>query len=782
MRHIEFLPVEMRERPQWAIAGRDKRPLRATPDGQLHNAKVDEPSTWHHFHDAVAIARQHGLNVGYILTEDDPFTCIDLDVKPNTTDEDKARFRSIIETMNSFTEVSVSGNGIHIWVRGKIGRGARRDGVEIYSQGRFIICTGNAINSFPIVDRQPLLDAMVSQMHRRRELEPVLVEVPEAEDDWMIRKRAYEAANGDKFQALWDGQWADLGYPSQSEADMALINILGFYTDSNAQVRRMFRTSNLGKREKAQRDDYINRGLAQFRQEQQLEREQRALINLDQYKKTLEWQAYRAQIHANHVADEGTPQYTLRYTPPPPNAPAPAPKPVVTDEPPVDWPPGFVGHLARYIYNTAPRPVREVAIVGALGLMAGICGKAWNVGEKLDGLNLYLIVIAPSGTGKNHMYRGIGMIKQQCMTTFRDFNQFIGEQEPASAEALIKLLHKMPSAVHLYREIGKKLQRIGNLRDTHMNAMSGKILEAFDASAKGASMSGIAYSDSDKNIGVLGSVNHSIIGETTPGVFEQAVSSGMKEDGMLSRFLVIRYGGQRPQANRTETEPLDPDSVAWLAGLGARANEMLNNDYVHEIKFTPEVSAALREFDAEADSRINDTENEAFRSLWTRALVYVQKIAALLAIGDNYIEPKITLEHVNYAMALVRKSASTSLQVLSEGGGEDAGDPERMAVIRNLITRYIIEDLPKSQQRFEPLRMLNIIPQSLLLQKIQHKSVFKKHPLGSTRALELTCKAMVDIGELLPASKTDLAGRGFHGNAWMINIAPPAPGEGQQPQ
>ncbi len=47
-------------------------------------------------------------------------------------------YQRIILNFASFTEYSRSGKGFHIWVKGNIGKGRRREGVELYSQERFI--------------------------------------------------------------------------------------------------------------------------------------------------------------------------------------------------------------------------------------------------------------------------------------------------------------------------------------------------------------------------------------------------------------------------------------------------------------------------------------------------------------------------------------------------------------------------------------------------------------------------------------------------------------------
>lgn len=75
--------------------------------------------------------------------------------------------------------------------------------------------------------------------------------------DAELLARAADASNGAKFDDLWQGRW-QIHHASQSEADFALINILAFYSAAANQVVRLFRQSALGKRDKANRDDYLS--------------------------------------------------------------------------------------------------------------------------------------------------------------------------------------------------------------------------------------------------------------------------------------------------------------------------------------------------------------------------------------------------------------------------------------------------------------------------------------------------------------------------------------------
>ena len=261
------IPQELRDRPQWCLANADKRPL--TVDGRA--ASVTDPKTWNDFATVARAAVKKMMHIGYVISASDPYTCIDLDVKDNTPQDCLDRFWVIATAFDTYCEASCSGRGLHVWLKGKIGgAGIHREGVECYDAGRWMICTGNVVIQKPIACRQEMLNVLISEIRSGTQPGYIeLAEVAEIETDAIIWKRARDAGNNQKFISLCQGNWMELQYPSQSEADFALLSMFCFYTRSNEQVRRMFRQTKLGERHKTTKNDiYVNRGLRSIRDRQ----------------------------------------------------------------------------------------------------------------------------------------------------------------------------------------------------------------------------------------------------------------------------------------------------------------------------------------------------------------------------------------------------------------------------------------------------------------------------------------------------------------------------------
>lgn len=791
------IPQELRERPQWCVAGTGKEPLTLV-GGRLLNASVTEPSSWMSFNDAATAAYQHGLGIGYVLNESDPYVCVDFDVKdsisnPNnpelwTPKEMYDLMVASIKHLNSYTEQSRSGKGFHVWVRGEIKDGARKHGIELYGHARFMICTGAVTNHSLIQERNSLLAKLYDWLKPAIDSsDHALVELPEVEDDWSVLHTAYLAANSDKFCALWEGDWSGMGYPSQSEADLALLSMLTFYSPSNAQVKRLFRDSMLGKREKAiKNDSYLNRTLRTIRARESAEQSvdisamvKSADLVAEVSKERLVQQriaTLQGTTSPRAIAPLGVPQPAPPQTLPSAaaalvNAAPESVEVTRAGEVGIPWPPGPVGGIAKFIYESSYIPVKEVAIVGALGLMAGLCGRAWNIPE--SGLNLYIILIARSAIGKEGMHSGISKIVRACIKSGNPyFGNFVNFNDFASGPALTKATLEQPCFVNVSGEWGRKLKRLSqdDGRDQAMQTLRTTMTNLYQKSGAQAIAGGINYSQKDNNVGQVNGVAYSMIGESTPGTFYEALTENMMEDGFLSRFLCIEYTGDRVPANASNLQIPGKDIIDLLTAIVQVAHR--NATALEESRIVTAdtyASGVIRAFEEECRTNINMTTNESYRQMWNRASLKAQRVAALLAIGSHYIQPQINYEHITWAIDLVRRDISI-MQRRIESGDVGMNDTSRERKMLMILRHYLENDLPpKVKLKNQTFKEQGVVTRAYLQVYASQSPAFNKFRGGAVQALNLSIQALIDNGYLAEVPKEKaVKNHGFNGKMYRI--------------
>lgn len=191
-----------------------------------------------------------------MFTEEDSFVGVDLDgCRDPETGKTAAWAQDIIDRLDSYTEVSPSRTGYHVIARGSLPEGRRRNGaIEMYEEGRFFTVTGNHVDGTPIavpdrstevaeVYREYLEDPEESCRDRPSSRSSASGGSGVAADQELI-EQACNAANGDIFEQLWNGDAT--GYESHSEADMALCCYLAFWTGGNtSRMDDLFRQSGL---------------------------------------------------------------------------------------------------------------------------------------------------------------------------------------------------------------------------------------------------------------------------------------------------------------------------------------------------------------------------------------------------------------------------------------------------------------------------------------------------------------------------------------------------------
>ena len=256
--YLSNIPDELKQLNNWCVWKFEKRNGKRTKipfnaeTGEF--AKSNDKSTWSSYETAVNAEGVDGI--GFFF--EPPYLGIDID----DIDDDLHRFKqgdkldNIVSEFNeafkSYTEVSPSGNGLHIIVKGKIPGSRRRKGnIEMYDSGRFFTMTGKTIGKYKDVTE---VSEQVFKTIYEKYLPDNTVKYPTTNNyqqnihnlsEIDVINEIYKSKQAKLFDDLMKGNYEPY-YTSHSEADMALANILAFWCARDySQMDSIFRQSNL---------------------------------------------------------------------------------------------------------------------------------------------------------------------------------------------------------------------------------------------------------------------------------------------------------------------------------------------------------------------------------------------------------------------------------------------------------------------------------------------------------------------------------------------------------
>lgn len=263
----EAIPEALKSVPHWVNWKWEVRPGKSrptkppfTPSG--YPASHSKPASWSAFETALRALRRNSspfAGLGFVFSEADPFGGVDLDgCRDPDTGEVAEWAREILAQLASYTEVSPSGTGLKVFLRGKLpGPGKKRTGlgadgvgaIEMYDRLRFFTVTGTHLPGTPREVRE--LEGAFAELYQT--LFPEQPKAPAAAptrasltlDDAELLRRAGGAKDGAKFRALWGGDLSPYG-GDRSRADLALCGLLLFWTGGDVErAERLFRQSAL---------------------------------------------------------------------------------------------------------------------------------------------------------------------------------------------------------------------------------------------------------------------------------------------------------------------------------------------------------------------------------------------------------------------------------------------------------------------------------------------------------------------------------------------------------
>lgn len=351
----------------------------------------------------------------------------------------------------------------------------------------------------------------------------------------------------------------------------------------------------------------------------------------------------------------------------------PAPAPVVYTQ----FPAGLVGDIAQWIVDTARRPQPELAVGAALTIVGTVAGRQF-CGPTRSGTHLYVLGLAPTGTGKDHPLQQIGRIMAAAK-----LSQHLGPSEFISMPAVVNFLQRKPLSVCPMDEFGSFMKRINSKRASGFEGAISKVIRTMWSS----SFAPYATPEwAQKHSETIYSPAISLYGASTPEQFYSSMEGASLEDGTLNRFLLLNGRGRPDEVDPAYDASIVPEVIIdELRRIYMRSGEMAatyRNDpltdpaaagQVRQLPWCPDgAHAAYKAFSAKVEKIMrDDPERGAF---FARTAEMALRIATIVAVG-RLDDEQVRKSDLEYGIALAMQSA----ELMASGAADYMAESENQA-------------------------------------------------------------------------------------------------------
>jgi RepB DNA-primase from phage plasmid len=332
----------------------------------------------------------------------------------------------------------------------------------------------------------------------------------------------------------------------------------------------------------------------------------------------------------------------------------------------LDAPGGMVSKLAHWIYGTSPSPIAEFSIMSAVVLHAALYGRKYVTPDGL-GLNIYAVLIAGSGFGKD---RPLKAMKQIATSINRGY--LIGPNDVSSDSAIEYVLRHHPCLVLPLDEFGMVLSASGKMADPYARARRKSLLELFSSSTSDW-VAKVRAADAGKKDKPPKSPiicpTLSVLGATTPSTFYNGLEGEAFSSGLMARLLVISVD-KLPLLQSIDGVPEVPEdlvadlkqAMAMIPRGGVLA-EVLKQDSTIKPHFVAagwaDNNAKDRLMQVRHWAREIGIADERRGLIVNRAGDYTSKLATIRAISRDPSNTLVRVEDIEWAFGIVLDSIAT---------------------------------------------------------------------------------------------------------------------------
>jgi hypothetical protein len=339
--------------------------------------------------------------------------------------------------------------------------------------------------------------------------------------------------------------------------------------------------------------------------------------------------------------------------------------------------PGLLGDLARFSQTYAYRPVREFALPAALSVLAALFGRRWATPTGL-GLNLYMIGLAPTGTGKEALIGAPSAILHAAT-----FSHLIGPGDFTSDSAIEMAIRARPNFLASIDEIGEFVGSAQHrMAANYSKSIRKALLDLYGKSRPDGRWTGKQKADreQDKASIPVFAPTLSILGASTGTGFFDALTEANLSDGFINRFIVVQ--ATSAGARQRSPERIKPPK-SLIDGLRtAYDNSQPSGNLAAVSSRDATVAPCIQTVQWADDDAIkaisivedweDEARNEGREGIVARAAENTQKVASLRALARNPSTPTVTAGDVAWAWHFVRSSIEAMERAALENmGGTD---------------------------------------------------------------------------------------------------------------
>ncbi len=700
---------ELRRHRQWVgwhYVERDGKPTK--PPLNPHTgfgASHSNPSTWGTFGEASRLAERRKLpGIGFVLAPNDDFSGIDLDdCRDPETGEIEFWAQKIIRFGETYAEVSPSGAGLRLILRGKIDKTVKCDpaSVEAYRDKRYLTITGQHLAGTPeTINPAPrTMAALLARVEQFRPTEGPAPVAPSPAQNRASRLDAKPSSGGqDRFwravndAAMRDlGRWVpslfprarfqpgtgayrvaskDLGRRLQEDLSIAPGGIVDFGVHDMGDARAGKRTPiDLA----IEHGGHADAKAAALWLCDQLGVRPQALGWEDEEEKTARGAAIARRLIENAAGDliddeTGEIVHEKRG------------RSVAAFPDDLTRVPGLVGGIVDWIEATARRPSRVLALGAAMTLVGTALGRRLS-GPTMSGTHLYVLCLTPTGAGKDH---GLQQVRRVLYAS--KMGHHIGPDEFMSMPALINFMVRQPLALCPMDEFGGFLRRVNGRRASGFEQGITKTLRTAWGVNFG-SMSTPEWAGRAKQD--IHAPAISIYAVSTPGEFYNAIEGSDIVNGFLNRFLCLSVEERADEVDPSMPPMTVPD---WIS-------EPMMQLYTSD---NPLLDAQRNRSDAKVDPTVLPWQDDKAQAVYRLMLDEVQaltdrraeiepfmvrtgemalRLATVRAAGINPDKPTLSKPDMEWG----RDVAMWSARAMIAGAGEHMAETEIQGEAKRIV-------------------------------------------------------------------------------------------------